>query len=85
MNRKIVIGNMEYFKYPGTEYYINIDGDIYSGYKHKILTNNNGSNSIRITIKGKQRRIKIKDALIDALFDYIINLEEWYYDWQRNC
>lgn len=76
MNRKIVIGNMEYFKYPGTEYYINIDGDIYSGYKHKILTNNNGSNSIRITIKGKQRRIKIKDALIDALFDYIINLEE---------
>lgn len=76
MNRKIVIGNMEYFKYPGTEYYINIDGDIYSMYKHKILTNNNGSNSIRITIKGKQRRIKIKDALIDALFDYIINLEE---------
>lgn len=51
MNRKIVIGNMEYFKYPGTEYYINIDGDIYSGYKHKILTNNNGSNSIRLTIE----------------------------------
>ena len=72
MNRKIVIGNMEYFKYSGTEYYINIDGNIYSGYKHKILTNNNGSNGIRLIIKGKQRRIKIKDAL----FDYIINLEE---------
>lgn len=75
MDRKILIGNMEYFKYPGTEYYINIDGNVYSGYKHKILTNNNG-NSIRITIKGKQRRIRISDALIEALFDYIISLEE---------
>ena len=75
MDRKILIGNMEYFKYPGTEYYINIDGNVYSGYKHKILTNNNG-NSIRITIKGKQRRIRISDALIEALFDYITRLEE---------
>lgn len=76
MNRKILIGNMEYFKYPDTEYYINIEGDIYSGYKHKILTNNKGSNSIRITIKGKQRRIRINDALIEALFDYITRLEK---------
>lgn len=75
MDRKILIGNMEYFKYPGTEYYINIDGNVYSGYKHKILTNNNG-NSIRITIKGKQRRIRINDALIEALFDYITRLEK---------
>lgn len=75
MDRKILIGNMEYFKYPGTEYYINIDGNVYSGYKHKILTNNN-RNSIRITIKGKQRRIRISDALIEALFDYITKLEE---------
>lgn len=75
MDRKILIGNMEYFKYPGTEYYINIDGNVYSGYKHKILTNNNG-NSIRITIKGKQRRIRISDALIEALFDYITRLEK---------
>ncbi len=75
MDRKILIGNMEYFKYPGTEYYINIDGNVYSGYKHKILTNNNG-NSIRITIKGKQRRIRISDVLIEALFDYITRLEK---------
>ena len=71
MNRKIVIGNMEYFKYPGTEYYINIDGDIYSMYKHKILTNNKNSNSIRLTINNKQKRLKVKDILIEALFNYI--------------
>ena len=76
MNRKVVIGNMEYFKYPGTEYYINIDGDIYSGYKHKILTNNNGSNSIRLTIEKKQKRHKINELLIEALFDYISELED---------
>ena len=75
MNNKLLIDNMDYYRIPGTDYYINIDGEIYSAFKHKILTNNKGSNSIRLTIKGKQRRIKIKDALIEALFDYIENIE----------
>lgn len=70
---KIVIGNMDYYLIPGTNfmYYINIDGDIYSRYKHKVLKNNRDTNSIRLTVNNKQKRYKIKDVLIEALFEYI--------------
>ncbi len=70
---KILIDNMDYYVIPGTDnkYYINIEGEIYGVYKDKILKPNTHSNSIRISIDKKQRRIKIKDALIEALFNYI--------------
>lgn len=72
-HNRILIDNMDYFIIPGTKgkYFINIDGEIYGAYKDKILKPNSHSNSIRITIDKRQKRINVKDALIEALFNYI--------------
>lgn len=77
-DNKIVLGNMDYYLLPGTNnmYYINVDGDVYSMHKHKVLTNSKNTNSIRLTINGKQKRFKVKDAIIEALFNYIEEISQ---------